>query len=60
MLEDYVESHQGIYESLSIYEAYVLFKSKERIYELMQLELREQMKNNLIENEGDIQRSLKR
>ena len=60
MLENYVESHQGIYENLSIYEAYVLFKAKEKIYELMQLELREQMKNKLIENDNNKQRTLKR
>lgn len=57
-LKEYIETQQKIYENLNIYEAYVLFKAKERLYYLEQKQLNKKIKSNQIERSTSLKKNL--
>lgn len=59
-LKQYIELHQKKYEDLSIYEAYVLFEAKERLYYLGQRELNEKIRHEQVERAANLKKNLLR
>ncbi len=57
-LKEYVELYEKNYEKLSIYESYVLFNVKERLYYLEQEKLNEKIRNEQIKNDINLRKSL--
>ena len=58
-LKEYVELHQKEpYEKLSIYNSYVLFNAKERLYYLEQKQLNEKITNDRIKNSINLRKNL--
>lgn len=58
-LKEYVELHQKEpYEKLSIYNSYVLFNAKERLYYLEQKQLNEKITNAQIKNSINLRKNL--
>ena len=49
-LKDYIETQQKIYESLNIYDAYILFEAKEKLYRIEQKKLTKKIEHNQKEN----------
>ena len=57
-LKEYVELYEKNYEKLSIYESFVLFNVKERLYYLEQEKLNEKIRNEQIKNDINLRKSL--
>lgn len=49
-LKDYIETQQKIYESLNVYDAYILFEAKEKLYRIEQKKLTKKIEHNQKEN----------
>lgn len=56
----YKELYQKKYEDLSIYEAYVLFEAKERLYYLEQKEINEKIRHEQLERAANLKKNLLR
>ncbi len=59
-LKKYIESKENDYTELSIYDAYVLFYAKEKLYNIKQSELNDKIKNEQKERISNLKRSLTR
>ena len=59
-LKKYIESKENDYAELSIYDAYILFYAKEKLYNIEQSELNEKIKNEQIERTLKLKKSLTR
>lgn len=57
-LKEYIERTKKIYDSLNIYESYVLFEAKERLYYLEQKQLREKIRNDSKERDTSLRKNL--
>lgn len=57
-LKEYINSQQEMYDHLSIYEAYVLFEAKERLYYLEQRKLNEKNRSEQIKRVASLKNSL--
>lgn len=57
-LERYISYNDINYDRLSIYDAYILFQAKEKLYNLKQKELNEIIKLNEIDKEKSLEKSL--
>lgn len=59
-LKKYIESKDEYYTELSIYDAYVLFYAKERLYNIEQSDLNDEIKNKQIGRTISLKKSLAR
>lgn len=53
-LKNYIETQQKIYENLNIYEAFILFKAKERLFNLEQKNLYKQIRSKQSERNAGL------
>lgn len=57
-LKDYIETKQEKYESLNVYDAYILFMSKERLYSLESKKTSEKIRSNQVERTSNLRKNL--
>lgn len=57
-LKKYIESKGNDYTELSIYDAYILFYAKEKLYNIEQSELNDKIRNEKIERASSLKKSL--
>jgi len=57
-LKKYIETQQKIYENLNVYESYILFEAKERLYYLEQKKLNEQIRSEQEKRNASLKKSL--
>lgn len=59
-LKKYIESKGNDYTELSIYDAYILFYAKEKLYNIEQSEINDKIRNEKIERASSLKKSLTR
>lgn len=57
-LKKYIESKDNDYTELNIYDAYILFYAKEKLYSIEQIELNDKIRNEQIERASNLKKSL--
>lgn len=57
-LKKYIESKNGNYTELSIYDAYILYIAKEKLYNMRQSELNKKIRNDQIERGANLKKNL--